>query len=895
VPVVGRLVLALSLFLYMVGIAEAEPRQVFAIDLPSQSVADALNGLSEQTGVAVVFPYDLAKDRKAHPVAGRYTLLGALSALLQDTGLSGGLSDKGVLTISLSKSRTNTTGETFVRQNDNNKDSRPFKVHRTAGIAAFFASMASAFSTAAHGAADASAADSATLDEVVVQAFTSPAVRSATKLDIPVVEVPVSVTSYSAAFLQAIETDQISDTYRYMTGLQRSGGTGYDMNLRGFSTASTDKNAILTDGLPGLTVRWGSPPTLATDHLELVRGPLAVLYGQGQPGGFINVITKKPEEQAKSEFGLSASLAGIGHSDAAGGRAMADVTGPLNDARTVLARLIVEGVYRDSWRDFDYEHSSFVAPSVTWFPADRTDVTLQMEGRTTRVSDYIGLVAPKNNIDLITRRLATSYQNPGDALREQGLAIQAQLHHDFGGGIKFSFNVRDVHHHDDSSGYENVNVTNNYQDVVRQLFRKKNFRQYDFADANLIIPFDTGPVSHQTIVGLSGGREFLDTTRLQNVTSSAAFPSLSIDLYDPDNGRYNYSTVLPPSAYPLCGTGAPGTITGNGCNIGLYDQRVENYSQAAYLSDMATLTSQWKLLLSVRFDHESQHFTQNALQPIAGAISPSLDRRWDVDAVVPMASVVYEPIRNWSLYTTYSKGFVPQNGNVVDVTGAILSTPSNSRELEVGSKAELFDRHLNATFALFDIQKENAPVGVACGPLAPAGSSCSELSTTRSRGAELEVDALILPQWRIIAGHSLIDARIKSSPDPVSVGAPTTNTPHNSLHMWTRYDIASGRFAGLSFGLGEIWVGSRSGTTPTTNGACTAFNGQACFNSTALVLPSYASTDLAIYYDVNSFNVTLKVNNVFDRTYYTSTQNASGVKVQPGDPLTAMLTGRVRF
>jgi len=50
-----------------------------------------------------------------------------------------------------------------------------------------------------------------------------------------------------------------------MTGVQRGGATGYDLSIRGFKTTQTDKNAILVDGLPGITGRYGSPPTVATE------------------------------------------------------------------------------------------------------------------------------------------------------------------------------------------------------------------------------------------------------------------------------------------------------------------------------------------------------------------------------------------------------------------------------------------------------------------------------------------------------------------------------------------------------------------------------------------------------------------------------------------------------
>ena len=137
--------------------------------------------------------------------------------------------------------------------------------------------------TAQNGTAEPSAQDTAAdeKDIVVTGQFLDSGASSATKLDIAVLDTPFSVASYNNNFLKAIETTNVSDLYRYMTGIQRAGNTGYDITFRGFKTSGNDRNAILTDGLPGLSVRFGSPPTVGVDHIELVKGPTSVLYGPG--------------------------------------------------------------------------------------------------------------------------------------------------------------------------------------------------------------------------------------------------------------------------------------------------------------------------------------------------------------------------------------------------------------------------------------------------------------------------------------------------------------------------------------------------------------------------------------------------------------------------------------
>jgi len=129
---------------------------------------------------------------------------------------------------------------------------------------------------------------------VVQGSFLDAGADSAMKLDIPVRDTPFSVSSYTESFMKAIETTNVADMYSYMTGVKRNGNTGYDLNIRGFKTSGNDRNAIMVDGLPGLGVRFGSPPTIGVERIEVVKGPASVLYGNAQPGGFVNMTTKKP-------------------------------------------------------------------------------------------------------------------------------------------------------------------------------------------------------------------------------------------------------------------------------------------------------------------------------------------------------------------------------------------------------------------------------------------------------------------------------------------------------------------------------------------------------------------------------------------------------------------------
>jgi iron complex outermembrane receptor protein len=106
-----------------------------------------------------------------------------------------------------------------------------------------------------------------------------------------------------------------------MTGVKRAGNTAYDMTIRGFKTSETDKSAIMVYGLPGLAGRFGSPPAIGVERIELVKGPMSVLYGQIQPGGFVNLISKKPKATASAELevkGTAYDGGGVAPGDAIG-------------------------------------------------------------------------------------------------------------------------------------------------------------------------------------------------------------------------------------------------------------------------------------------------------------------------------------------------------------------------------------------------------------------------------------------------------------------------------------------------------------------------------------------------------------------------------------------------
>ena len=139
--------------------------RTYHLDLPEQTVATALNSLSEQTDIQVLFPYDIAAQLRSEPLLGRFSIELALERLLRDTGLHGGLTSSGVITISQtgSESTTNQNGK-GKRMNIKNSTKRKTLL---AGLVGLFAAGGTAQVAAQGGEA---ATSQSAIDEIIVTA-----------------------------------------------------------------------------------------------------------------------------------------------------------------------------------------------------------------------------------------------------------------------------------------------------------------------------------------------------------------------------------------------------------------------------------------------------------------------------------------------------------------------------------------------------------------------------------------------------------------------------------------------------------------------------------------------------------------------------------------------------
>lgn len=704
----------------------------------------------------------------------------------------------------------------------------------------------------------------ATLDSVQVKgAFLNTAAKSATKMDVDVMDTPFSVQSYSEAFINSIEATTLSDVFNYMTGVKRAGLTGMDISFRGFKSAGDDLNSILVDGLPGMAGRFGSPPTVALDQIELVRGSMSVLYGQNQPGGFINLITKKPEYERSGSFGLRGTAyagAGLSLGDATGYGVDFDTTGHIDEGGSLLYRFVGDHGDRDTFRDYGFDKTTYLSPSVTWNvggAGSATQITAQLEHRRSKSSFDQGLVAPDREISLVASP-TTFYGEPGQFREEEGTTLSLFLLHAFDNGWQWNTSLRSVDYESEQKEFSHVGIRPNGRTLNRRARHLVTERSYDNYDTNLTMDFSTGErVGHKVVVGVSGGRNKLRENRLKffNSVCPGEF-CFDIDIYDPVYGQTpNYDDI------PAHNIGSPHLLTNNGS---------VSRNTAFYLSDLISIGERWKVSLGVRNFSEEQE-----LRNLRDSSEPPVEKK-SRKSLLPMAGVLFQPNPNWTVYASYSESYVPADPDDVDINGDNPFEPLTGEQVEVGVKTDRWlDGRLSASLALFRIDQMNVMNSFSCS----FGVCYDQLGQARSEGVEVEANLQASDNWQLKFGYAYTDARVLASNVAVQVGAKLANAPKHTANIWSDYDFGNG----FSLGTGVSYIGDYEGIVPAANAP------------KLMPVPGYTLVDVALSYRVESHTFNLKLGNLLDEEYYEATGLTGQIQIVPGMPRNVTFSYRYSF
>ncbi|MEM9005768.1 MAG: TonB-dependent siderophore receptor [Cyanobacteria bacterium P01_F01_bin.86] len=594
-----------------------------------------------------------------------------------------------------------------------------------------------------------------------------PNASAATRTDTPVLDVPASIQVIPRQVLEDQQVIRLEDALSNLSGVvYGSDRAGYDLDftIRGF-----DGVPILRDGFRQYSFFGDGFQEIANlERIEVLRGPASILYGEIEPGGVINLVTKQPLAEPFYEAQLQVGNRGFISSSI-------DFSGPLTEDDRLRYRLNALVRREDIFRDFDTNsRRAFIAPTVSWQISDRTELSIQLEYSDDEGPSDFGLPAVGNRIaDVPFDRISVE---PGDFVENESFNVGYNFEHRFSDNWQlrnaFRFARREL---------VDVSTAAFFGDgplIFRSLIRRDREIQEFSLQTNVVGKFSTGPLDHTLLFGVDLNR------------------SESTDFIVGD-----FNDVRPLNIFnPVYGTFDDVDI--DTLPVGS-DSDDDSDRLGIYLQDQIDLLDNLILLAGIRYDTVEQTFTD---RPSLFNETTSETVQND-DAWTPRVGLVYQPIPTVSLYGSYSQSFAPNGGT--DVDGNPFE-PERGEGFEVGVKAEFLDGDLLATLAYFDITKQNVTTGDPNNPFFSVATG-----EQRSRGVELDLTGEILPGWNVLASYAYTDAEVTQD-NTIPVGNRLFNVPEHSASLWTTYEIQSGDLAGLGFGLGFNFVGERSGDLDNT-------------------------------------------------------------------------------
>lgn len=777
-PTLNRRALALAVHFAAAGllavpllsqpaIAQVTQQQARHYDIASGPVSSVINRFAAEAGVFISGAGELGEGRQSPGLQGQYRVDEGLERLLDGTGL------------------------TAARQSDGS-----YRLEERAADVALTTMRVEA--------------------DWVEETATGPvdgyvATRSATgtKTDTPLNEVPQSISVITSDEVEARGAQSIGDTLNYTAGVIGH-SNGLDprrdfISIRGFGgTEYFYRDGLRLTGFnnQGRTV---SEP-YGFERIEVLRGPSSVLYGQGGPGGIVNLISKKPTEIPQGE--VRVPTGGNDHH-----QVNTDVSGYLDDQGELKYRFV--GLLRDANAEIDYTKNdrTYLAPSFSWIPNDKTSLTLLAEYKEIdTVGSYIvlprvGTLDSNPNGQIPRSRYVGE---PGaDNFEQNYFSVASLFEHELNDTVKIRQNTRYREAETDITNIYAGQIMDDLRTIPRFGLARDEKIDAITTDNQLQFDFDTQGVDHKVLVGV-------DWQKANNDLTYYSVQGLApLDVFNPIYGASIPTQEISAHA----------------------SQELEQ--TGIYLQDQIKIDERWALTLAGRHDWSSQ---------------TNRDRTADTKNKVSdneftyRAGLAYTADNGLTPYIGYSTSFLPVVGQGA---GGATFEPETAQQYETGIKYLSRDGNLSITGSVFDLMRQN----VTTADLDNPGFN-QQTGEWRSRGLELEARASLPVGVDLVASYTYLNQEVTES-NGDDLGKRPTGTPENMANLWTNYQFENGMLSGLGLGAGVRYIGS-------------SYYDSANENS----LPSTTLFDASLSYDFSKVDASfdgwhaqVNANNVTDKEY----------------------------
>lgn len=680
--------------------------------------------------------------------------------------------------------------------------------------------------------------------------------------DFPVQDIPQNIQSLGGSLLKNIGITRLDTALDIVSGVSHMNNYGGLWDAYSFRGFAGDANNVPSGFLVnGFAARGFSGPRDASsvERIDVLKGPTSALFGRGEPGGTVNIITRKPEFTQKGSVQLQTGSWNNYRADV-------DFTAPLTDS--IAFR--INGAYEnaESYRDHVHTKKIFITPSLLWKLSDSTSISYELEFARQRIPFDRGIPIFNNDF---TRIPASRYLGePSDPpIKLNTLGHQVQLQHDF--NDKWSLLVGAAYRTTHLEGYQEVGelVAGRQPFLVGPTAGTILSRQRRYTNAKtdntigraeITGHFDVAGMENTLVVGVD--YDYFKFTNFQvryrppagaataDFTNPAVMATYNaINVFNPDYGAY----------------AAPDAFTSF-----VYNRLEKDYAWGAYFYDQVDITPWLKIRAGGRYDEFRQHYTTFT---VAGAANPLI--RQNVSRFSPQGGIVLQPTETLSFYGTYGRGFRPNNG--ADVRNNTFQ-PETSESYEIGAKFLSANKKISATLALYTMTKTN----ILTADPANAGFVIA-VGGAKSKGIEFDINAKLPYGFNLIGSYAYTDAYWTSNfndPDfarPILSGDPLIGVSKNSgnVLLIKEFDLGGNRKA--TIGGGVQYIDKRLGETAAN-----------------YYLPSATLARLIGSFDVTErLRISGNIDNLFNKRWFANSYSA--LWTYPGAPRSFSIRANYHF
>lgn len=753
--------------------------QEYTFNISAQPMSSALAQLTEQTGLQVLYSPDSVKGLRSQGVHGRMNVSDAVQQLFRGVPLRYSL-DGNTLTL--------------LAQNDDN-------------ALTLDPSMVSSTLTS----------DSPYGE---TQGYVARRTLTGTKTDTPMLENPQAISVVTRERMEDLGAQRLSQALSYTSGVRAdSGGASNaadNIFLRGYAISFTYRDGLRLRPL-GFFGMIGEEP-YGMERVEVLKGPTSILYGQNEPGGMVNSISKRPTDYDRGEVGIS----GGSHNRR---QFNFDISGALNEDKTLMYRLVGLGREADGVYDHTDDDRAYIAPSFTWRPNEQTSLTVltayqknKALAPTTIPWAAVNGTSPYGKVPM-DRFIGEPHF---DTEEVESTSLGYEFSHEFNDTWTVRQNLRWSTFDNQENylarvsglvtgtdGVPNASVNRDYQ--IRHAYG-----DLFTVDNQLQARFDTGPIAHTALFGV----DYSWSKSIRNERWGSATP---INVFDPSYGAPVDTSVSKS-----------------------WVNTVQRNSQVGYYFQDQLKWDRWVLTLGGRQDY-ARNQTENRFTDVETA-----DQDWD--AFTGRAGLVYLFDNGIAPYVSYSESFNPVAGTGAPQRGTKTFEPETGKQYEAGIRYQPPGTDTQLTLSVYDLRKQNALTADD----QYIGYSI-QTGEVRSKGIEFEAITTVAEDLKLTGSFSYSDVEVTKS-NSGNEGKKPFKVPAKLASVWADYSFPFDPLQGLSIGAGVRYTGYTYGDSMNT-----------------FKVPSYTLYDAAIRYDLGKLDPSMRgaqasinVNNLTDKYYVAS-------------------------